>query len=122
MRDVLILFVHVIVTLVRLARRGGVRSVVAESALVRHQLLILNRGRKRAPNLRTTDPIIAGVCTLFMRPLRILRSAIVLKPSTLSVMGLRPTKSHENQLECQGRVVVRCAGLGRARSLEQWGC
>ena len=52
MRDFLILLVHVIVTVARLARPGGLRSVVAESALVRHQLLVLNRGRKRAPNLR----------------------------------------------------------------------
>src|SRR5215204_7826538 len=83
MRDFLILFVHVVITLARLAKPGGVRSVVAESALVRHQLLILNRGRKRAPNLRAADCIIAGLCTLFMRPARVLRSGIVLKPSTL---------------------------------------
>src|ERR1700682_4650884 len=83
MRDLLILFVHVIVTMARLARPGGLRSVVAESALLRHQLLTLNRGRKRAPNLRAADRIIAGLCTLFMRPTRVLRSAIVLKPSTL---------------------------------------
>src|SRR5215468_6388213 len=31
MRDVVILFVHLIVTVVRLARPGGLRSVVAES-------------------------------------------------------------------------------------------
>ncbi len=83
MREFLILFVHLIVTVARLARPGGLRSVVAESALVRHQLLVLNRGRKRAPNLRAADRIIAGLCTLFMRPTRILLSAIVLKPSTL---------------------------------------
>src|SRR6266581_7502049 len=83
MRDIFVLFVHVIVTVVRLARPGGFRSVIAESALVRHQLLILNRGRKRAPNLRVSDRIIAGLCTLFMRPARVLRSAIVLRPSTL---------------------------------------
>ena len=83
MRDFAIVFVHLIVTLVRLARPGGLRSVVAESVLVRHQLLILNRGRKRAPNLHATDWIIAGLCTLFMRPARVLRSAIVVKPSTL---------------------------------------
>ena len=83
MRDFAILFVHLIVTLARLASPGGLRSVVAESVLVRHQLLILNRGRKRAPNLRATDRIIAGLCTLFMRPARVLRSAIVVKPSTL---------------------------------------
>src|SRR5215472_2440084 len=52
MRDFIVLFVHVIVTMARLAGPGGLRSVVAESALIRHQLLILNRGRKRAPNLR----------------------------------------------------------------------
>jgi putative transposase len=83
MRDFAIVFVHLIVTLARLARPDGLRSVVAESVLVRHQLLILNRARKRAPSLRATDRIIAGLCTLFMHPARILRSAIVLKPSTL---------------------------------------
>src|SRR6516164_8126743 len=69
MRDVVILFVHWIVTVVRLARPGGFRSVVAESVLVQHQLLILNRGRKRAPNLRPVDRSITGLCTRFMRPL-----------------------------------------------------
>jgi hypothetical protein len=54
MRDFILLFVYVIVTMARLAGPGGLRSVVAKSALLRHQLLILNRGRKRAPNLRTT--------------------------------------------------------------------
>ena len=83
MRDFAIVFVHLIVTLARLAGPGGLRSVVAESVLIRHQLLILNRGRKRAPNLRATDRIIAGLCALFMRPARVVRSAIVLKPSTL---------------------------------------
>src|SRR4030095_5220812 len=83
MRDLVILFVHLIVTMARLARPGGLRSVVAESVLVRHQLLVLNRGRKRAPNLCAADRIIAGLCTLFMRPARVLRSAIVLMPSTL---------------------------------------
>src|SRR5712691_5438923 len=83
MRDVVIPFVHLIVTVVRLAGPGGLRSVVAESVLVNHQLRILNRGRKRAPNLRAADRIIAGLCTLFMRPQRVARSAVVLKPSTL---------------------------------------
>ena len=72
-----------IVTVLRLAGPGGLRSLIAESALIRHQLLILNRGRKRAPNLRASDRLTAGLFTLFMSPARILRSAIVLKPSTL---------------------------------------
>ena len=51
MSDFLVLVVHFVVTVFRLAKPGGPRSVLAESVLVRHQLLILNRGRKRAPNL-----------------------------------------------------------------------
>ena len=50
---------------------------------MRHQVLILNRGQKRAPNLRSSDRIIAGLCTLLMRPARVLRSAVLLKPSNL---------------------------------------
>jgi len=38
---------------------------------MRHQILILNRGRKRATNLRSSDRIIAGLCTLLMRPARV---------------------------------------------------
>src|SRR6266446_7002336 len=49
MRDFVILFVHLIATVARIAGSGGVRSVVAESVLVKQQLLILNRSRKRAP-------------------------------------------------------------------------
>ncbi len=71
------------VTIIRLAQPGGLRAVVAESILMRHQVLIVNRGRKRAPNLRSSDRIIAGLCTLVMRPALVLRSAGVLKTSTL---------------------------------------
>ena len=83
MREVVILFLHLVVTIIRLTVPGGLRSVVAESMLVKHQLLILSRGRKRAPNLCAADRIITGLCTLLMRRMRVLRSAIVLKPSTL---------------------------------------
>ncbi len=83
MRDLVILFVHVIATLARLLGPGGLRSVVAESVLARQQLLIINRSRQRSPHLRTTDRLVAGLCALLIRPARLIRSAIVLKPSTL---------------------------------------
>jgi putative transposase len=57
--------------------------MVAESLLLKHQLLILNRSRQRAPNLSASDRILAGWLALWLRPTRLLRSAIVLKPSTL---------------------------------------
>ena len=83
MHDILVVLVHSIVTVVRLIKPGGLRAVVAESALTRHQILILNRSRRRAPNLRVSDRMIAGLCTLLMHPSRMLRCGIVLKPSTL---------------------------------------
>ena len=43
MRDLAVLFLHLLTTVVRLAGPGGARSVVAESVLVKQQLLILNR-------------------------------------------------------------------------------
>jgi len=83
MRDLVILFVHVMATLARLLGPGGIRSVVAESVLVKQQLLILNRSRQRSPNLRSSDRLVAGFCAFLIRPARLIRSAIVLKPSTL---------------------------------------
>jgi hypothetical protein len=81
-RDLAVLFIHLLTTVARRAGPGGARSVVAESVLVKPQLLILNRSRKRAPNLRRADRWVVGVCALLMRPGRLMRSAIVLKPST----------------------------------------
>lgn len=83
MRDLTILFIHIIVTIARLFGPGGVRSVVAESVVTKHQLLIINRSRKRAPDLLPRDRVITGLCAIFMRPSRLLRSAIVLKPATI---------------------------------------
>jgi len=64
--------------------------VVAESVLVKQQLLVLNRSRHRSPNLRVRDRVVAGLCTLLMRPGRLIRSAIVLKPSTLLSLHRAP--------------------------------
>jgi hypothetical protein len=82
-RDLAVLLLHLLATVARLAGPGGARSVVAESVLVKHQLLILNRARKRSPKLRLSDRVVAGVCALLIRPGRLIRSAIVFKPSTL---------------------------------------
>ena len=61
MRDLILLIVHVVTTVLRLIEPGGVRAVIAESVLTKHQMLILNRSRRRAPNLRTLDRLIAGI-------------------------------------------------------------
>jgi hypothetical protein len=83
MRHLFVLFIHLIALLTQLFQPSGVRSLVAESLLLKHQLLIVNRSRQRSPNLSSWDRILAGWMALLIRPTRLLRSAIVLKPSTL---------------------------------------
>jgi len=83
MRDLQALFLHFLTTLARLLGPGGTRAVVAETLLLRHQLVILNRTRRRAPNLTAADRIVMGLCTLFISPSRIHKVAAVLKPATL---------------------------------------
>jgi putative transposase len=91
MRDLVVLSIHLLATLVRLLGPGGVRSLLAESILLKHQLLIVNRSRQRSPNLRASDRLLAGLLALLVRPTRLLRSAIALKPSTL--LGLHKALS-----------------------------
>jgi hypothetical protein len=83
MREFLILVVHVLVIWARLVRPGGVRAAAAESLLLKHQLLISNRSRHRAPNLTSVDRVILGLTTLWIRPGRIAKLGALVKPATL---------------------------------------
>jgi hypothetical protein len=83
MRDLLLLAIHLLVTLAKSLRPGGVRAVAAESLSLKHQLLICNRSRQRAPNLTTLDRLVLGLTTLFMRPHRIPKLSVIDKPATL---------------------------------------
>src|SRR5258708_36811806 len=60
MRHLVVLFIHSLATLVRLLGPGGARSIVAESFLLKHQLLFLTRSRQRSPNLCAWARILAG--------------------------------------------------------------
>src|SRR5882757_7370856 len=71
MRNLLALFIHLIATLARLLGPGGVRSLVAESLLLKHQLLIVNRSRQRSPNRSAWDRILVGWMALFALPTRL---------------------------------------------------
>ncbi len=55
MIHLLILAVHLLATIAKLVRPGGVRTVVAESLVLKQQLLISSRSRRRAPNLNSFD-------------------------------------------------------------------
>jgi hypothetical protein len=60
MRTVLLLVVHFLTTLAKLVGPGGVRAIVADSLLIKHQLIVINQSRQRAPNLTGLDRFLFG--------------------------------------------------------------
>ena len=58
MKDVLFGLLHLSVMAAKLCGRGGARAVMAENLLLKQQLIVLRRGRQRAPNLRPSDRLL----------------------------------------------------------------
>ena len=87
------LIAHLLVTLTRLAKPGGLGAVAAESLAVKHQLLILRRARRHTAHLTSWDRLALGVCTPFVSPKRLSKIAVILKPSTLAVLPPRPSEA-----------------------------
>jgi transposase InsO family protein len=83
MKDLFILLGHLLTTIARLLRPGGLRTVAAENAVLKQQLLVVNRSRRRAPNLSPLDRFLFGFWGLLLGERRIPRAAIILRPSTL---------------------------------------
>ena len=94
MREIVVLLGHLLARLAALFGTQGTRTVLAESLLLKHQLLVLQRSRHRAPNLRPTDRVLFGLFSRFLDSRRLLRAAIILKPATLLRFhrGLRDLK------------------------------
>jgi len=83
MKSAIILLVHLLAGLAIILGTGGIRAVLAENILLKQQLMVLQRSRHRAPNLRTADRLLFGFCSQFLSPRRLIRTAIILKPATL---------------------------------------
>jgi putative transposase len=83
MKNTIVWLVHLLAGLAVLLGTGGTRAVLAESILLKQQLLILQRSRRRAPNLGAADRFLLGFCSQFLSPRRLIRTAIILKPATL---------------------------------------
>ena len=81
--EIFALIAHLLSTSVRVAGPGGVRAVIAESLLLKHQLIVLNRARKRAPRLTRWDRLLFGIGAFWVAPNRLPKIAIGIRPSTL---------------------------------------
>jgi putative transposase len=83
MRDLLLALLHLAVMTAKLCGSGGVRAVMAKHLLLKQQLIVLRRARKRAPNLTSSDRLLCGFRSLFLSAGRIPKAALALQPSTL---------------------------------------
>lgn len=75
--------VPLICLLLRLLRPGGAKSIVSENLILKQQLIVLTRGKKRCPPLNTWDRLLMAFCTLLMTPRRVQRASIAVAGSTL---------------------------------------
>jgi putative transposase len=57
MIHLLIFAVHLLATIAKLVRPGGVRAVVAESLVLKHQLLISSRARRPGRICTSATPV-----------------------------------------------------------------
>jgi len=83
MKAISTLLVQLINLVMRLLRPGGTRSVIAENLLLRHQLAVLNRNRKRAPNLQLSNRVALGLISQWINPHRLRSVAIIVQPATI---------------------------------------
>ena len=98
--------IHLVVTIAKLLRPGGVRAVAAESLLLKQQLIVRNRSCQRAPNLTTVDRFVLGLITLFVSPRRTPKLSGIVKSATL-------LKFHKALVDRKYRILFSSSGRPR---------
>lgn len=66
-------------TVLQLLKPGGVQGPVAENLALRRHILVLDRGRQRAPDLRPAGRIWLALASLFVAPTRFLKTAVAVR-------------------------------------------
>ncbi len=83
MTSIFVLLAALLSAALRLLRPGGVRGLVAENLLLKHQLIILNRPRRRAPSLLRIDRLLLGLGSLMLHRSRLSKVATAVRPVTI---------------------------------------
>ena len=81
MLEIIELLIHYLVTLIKLLKPGGVKRVMAESIAIKHQLVVMNRTRKRSPALVTRDRF--RLLAILIGDRRLQKVAVILKPAAI---------------------------------------
>jgi len=83
MRVYFLLLLEFLRLITLLLQPGGCRAIVADNLLLKHQLIVHSRSHKRVPKLSSLDRALFGFWTALITPRRLIRAAILIKPSTL---------------------------------------
>ena len=120
MRELAVLLIHLIATLAKCLRPGGVRAVAAESLLLKQQLIVLNRARERAPKpreptLRDRDRLQQLIpTTMVMQELETPRETFILQRGLYNKPQVRVTPGvPEHLLAPPGDLPADRLGLAR---------
>ena len=89
---------NVLSVIIRLLKPGGVRALAAENLVLRQQLIVINRIRRRAPRLTQMDRFVFGFFTALIQPKRLSKIAIILKPAMLIKFHQALVKQKYHQL------------------------
>jgi len=83
MKSLLMVFGHLLYVIVKLMSPGGIRTLIAENLLLKQQMIVLNRGRGRAPNVPSVQKLILGFLSSLIPMRRLTKVSVSLKASTL---------------------------------------
>ena len=83
MKEKMELLIHLIVSFVRLLKPGGMKAVIAETMIMKQQLIVMNRGRGRVPKLGTSDRFLFGLLAHFIDEKRLHKVAVIIRPATI---------------------------------------
>jgi hypothetical protein len=83
MLEIIELLIHFGTTVFKLLKPGGVKVVMAETIAMKQQLIVMNRHRKRAPLLATSDRFLFGLLAMLIGEGRLQKVAVILKLATV---------------------------------------
>ena len=82
MLEVIERLIRFVSTVIKLPKPGGVKVVMAETIAMKQQLIVMNRCRKRAPSLATSDRFLFGLLAMLIGERRLQKITVILKPAT----------------------------------------
>ena len=71
MRAIFEFTVHLLITLFTILKPGDIKAIASENILLRQQLIVVQRNRKRAPNLNTSDRFLFALLYSLISPSRL---------------------------------------------------